>query len=316
MAQDTSATGNDTTFRSYTPKQAKEYAERRGGYPKRLMEELFALHRRTGGACGCILDLGCGPGNSTRDIAGYFDHAIGLDPGAEMIKTAQLIGGQSKQGPIRFIQGEAEFCDGIADGSVDLITAATSGHWFDMHKFWPTASRILKPHGTVAFLTIWRAFVPPHKTPNSAEIQRLLMELELETLGPYTKHGNRLLMGLYKDLEMPWSLFPKVSSFAQSSYRREIWNPDGVPNADGSYMCGERIMTLEEAEKAIATISAVTRWRETHPALAQTDQDCVKAAFAKIKHLLRSSVEQGKVEDGQEKIIMVGPTVLVTIKSQ
>ena len=305
MAQE-DATYSDKTFRNYSTSQVQEYARRRGGYPIRLIDEVIGTHVRLGGSLHSLLDLGCGPGSATRDLAKYFDHAGGLDPSAEMVKTAREIGGRSKSGPIDFVQGEAEICKDVPDNSVDLITAATSAHWFNMAEFWPTAARILKPNGTVAFFTIWRIYCHPDKTPHVEEIQRILIELEHVTLGPYQRPGNWSLMGMYPDLKMPWSISPPCSSFSESSYQRQVWNENGIPGDIGTYICGERELTLEEAENAIATISAVTRWREAHPDLAHTEHDCVMAAFAKIRDIL--------LPYGQEKVTMVGPSVLVTVK--
>ena len=115
---------HEQTFRGYTVDQAKEYATSRRGYPPRLVEEVIKAHTDTGGALGTVLDLGCGPGNSTRDLAVHFDHAIGLDPGASMVSAATQLGGDARNGPINFVQGEAEVCEGIPDQSVDLVSAA------------------------------------------------------------------------------------------------------------------------------------------------------------------------------------------------
>lgn len=297
---------SDTTFRSYTPAQVEEYARRRGGYPERLIDGIIELHTSTGGALGSLLDLGCGPGSATRNLAPHFDRAIGIDPSAEMVRTAVSLGGQTSLGPMQFLQGDAEDCAGVPDQSVDLITAATAAHWFDMDRFWPTAARILKPGGTVAVFTIWRIYVHPALTPHAEEIQKILFELEQGTLGPYQKPGNWSLMGLYEDLKMPWSLEPPCHAFPSRSYHRQVWNEHGLSELDGSYVCGERVMSLDETEKAIATISAVTRWREAHPDLANTENDCVIAAFNRIKKILDMN------SDG--KITMVGPSVLVTLK--
>lgn len=299
---------NDTTFRGYSTAQVQEYAQRRGGYPQKLMQDVISIHTQTGGALQCVLDLGCGPGNATRDLAPYFDKAIGIDPSIEMINTAQQVGGNAKDGPIAFMQDEAEACKDIADGSVDLITSATAAHWFDEKRFWPTAARILKPNGTVAFFTIWRIFVHPKKTPHTVEIQKMLFELEQgpEALGPYQKPGNWNLMGLYNDFLMPWGISPPCGAFPVSTYLRQVWNDNGVAGEDGSYVCGERAMTLEETENAIATISAVTRWREAHPQIAHTAEDCVVAAFTKIRQILGAQKT--------DQIVMVGPSVLVTVK--
>lgn len=311
MAQISASVGqhSDTTFRGYSSAQVQEYARRQGGYPKSLIDEIVTLHETTNGSFGCLLDLGCGPGNATRDLAMHFDYAIGLDPSAEMIVSAQSIGARAKKSTIAYMHGEAELCEDVADESVDLITAATSAHWFDMDRLWPTAARVLKPHGTVAIFTTWRIYVHPAKTPHAEQIQQILIELEQgdSGLGPYQRPGSWSLMGMYADLHMPWSISPPCSSFLEASYRRQVWNEHGLALDNSSYLCGEPEMTLEEAEQAISTISAATRWREAHPDLAHTDKDCIKAAFAEIRGIL------GATEN--DKITMVGPTVLVTVKN-
>lgn len=281
------AAHSDTTFRSYSTAQVKEYAQRRGGYPQRLIDEIIKIHAETRGSFESLLDIGCGPGSATRDLALHFDSATGIDPSAEMIKTASEIGGRAKESSIHFMQGEAELCKDVPDQSVDLITAATSGHWFDMDRFWPTAARVLKFGGTVAFFTIWRIYVHPDTTPRAEEIQRILVELEQKTLGPYQKPGNWSLMGLYHDLKMPWHIHSPCLSFEELSYQRQVWNQHGVQGNDGTYVSGEKVMSFDEVEKAIATISAVTRWREAHPDLARTESDCVKAAFSTIRRMLQ-----------------------------
>ena len=299
---------NDSTFRSYSSTQALEYAKRRGGYPEQLIKEIINLHTSTGGTFGTLLDLGCGPGSATRDVAAFFDHAIGIDPSGEMITAAKAVGGSSRQGPIKFIQGEAELCDGVPDGSVDLITAATSAHWFDMDAFWPAAARILRPGGTAVFFTIWRTWAHPVKMPRAEEVHEVFAELEQGEagLGPYQRPGNWSLMGLYKDLKMPWQLESPRSEFPREEYRRRVWNEDGRQSEYGSFLCGERWYSLDEFEKSIATISAATRWREAHPDIANTDKDVIKVAFKRIKDFLQPN--------GVEELCMVGPTVMVSMK--
>ena len=297
---------NDTTFRSYSPGQALEYAQSRGGYPQALIDEILNLHTQTGGSLDSLLDLGCGPGNATRALAAHFNHATGVDPSAEMIAAAKAVGGRSKSGTISFVQGEAETCAGIPDASIDLITAATSAHWFDMDSFWHTAARVLKPGGTVAIFTIWRTWCHPATTPRAGEVHAVLLELEQGTLGPFQREGNWSLMGLYRDLKMPWQLDQLCAEFAEEGYRRQVWNEDGRAGEDGTFFCGEEVRSLEDVERGIATISAVTRWREAHPEIANTEEDCVRAAFGRIGEILRL--------EGVRELVMVGPTVLVTLK--
>ena len=120
----------DPTFRSYDTDQAAAYALHRGTYAPRIIREVVSQHTRRGGACGTVLDVGCGTGNATRHLASYFDHAVGCDAGKEMIAQATEAGGRSKNGsPIVYEVVEAEQLDqlqGLAAGSVDLLTAAMS----------------------------------------------------------------------------------------------------------------------------------------------------------------------------------------------
>ncbi|KAJ8070037.1 hypothetical protein OCU04_000438 [Sclerotinia nivalis] len=118
----------DPTFRNYTSEQAKTYATHRPSYSSKLYETVIGHHEKTGGKLNVVLDLGCGPGNATRDIATYFEEAIGCDAGAAMIGTAREIGGKTRSGrDIRWIVGSGEEFAGleeVGEESVDLITVA------------------------------------------------------------------------------------------------------------------------------------------------------------------------------------------------
>lgn len=131
MATETSSKGPaDRTFRSYSSQQAAGYASARKQYPPALIKFLLDHHRATGGETGEVLDVGCGPGNATRDLAPHFDVAFGADPGEAMIQTATELGGTTATGaPIQYRVCSAEELDTIKEiehGSVDMITAATA----------------------------------------------------------------------------------------------------------------------------------------------------------------------------------------------
>ncbi|KAM0142673.1 hypothetical protein ACHAP3_001779 [Botrytis cinerea] len=152
---------SDPTFRNYTSKQAATYAAHRLSYPAKLYETVINHHEKTGGQFNRVLDLGCGPGNATRDIAGYFEEAIGCDAGEAMIGTAREMGGKTKSGKdIVWVIGSGEEFTGleeVGEGTLDLITVAMAVcgaesvvHWFDMDKFWAQVAKALKPGGTVS----------------------------------------------------------------------------------------------------------------------------------------------------------------------
>jgi trans-aconitate 3-methyltransferase len=128
------ATVRDPTFRSYSAQEAKLYAASRLSYSQNIYNKVLDHHIATRGKFGLLLDVGCGPGNATRDLALYFDRAIGADPGAQMIEAANALGGNTKSGnAIEFLVGPAEDISqfkGLEPGSVDLLTAAMAVGWW------------------------------------------------------------------------------------------------------------------------------------------------------------------------------------------
>lgn len=123
---------SDPTFSHYTNEQAQKYAKTRTSYQDQLYKIMIEYHVETEGQLDLLADVGCGPGNATRDLALYFNKAIGLDPGVEMINTAKQIGGITSNGTnIEYVICEAEdlsrgLRESCSSGNekVDLLTAA------------------------------------------------------------------------------------------------------------------------------------------------------------------------------------------------
>jgi ubiquinone/menaquinone biosynthesis C-methylase UbiE len=118
----------DPTFRSYSAEQAKAYAAHRLSYEPAIYDTILNHHSETGGHFELLLDVGCGPGNATRDVALSFDRAIGVDPGASMIDAARELGGKTKSGAqIEYEISAAEEIStvkGLEEGTVDLLISA------------------------------------------------------------------------------------------------------------------------------------------------------------------------------------------------
>jgi trans-aconitate 3-methyltransferase len=118
----------DPTFRSYSAEEAKLYAASRLSYSQSTYNKILDHHSATGGKFDLLLDVGCGPGNATRDLALSFDRTIGADPGEQMIEAANVLAGKTKSSKhIEFVVSPAEEISQIKDlapGSVDLLTAA------------------------------------------------------------------------------------------------------------------------------------------------------------------------------------------------
>jgi len=287
----------EKTFRSFTKDQGASYAEHRRGYNPNLYKIILDFHTSTGGELNTILDVGCGPGIAVRALAPQFAHAVGLDPSDGMITAARALEGTSSTSePIRYEIGAAETLGSelsppIQDSSVDLITAATAAHWFDMGRFWPQAARVLKPGGTVAFWTIGSTTMH-FSTPNAAAIRAAMDEIEERELKPFFEPGNLLTRSLYVGLPLPWTLAPPLADFDEASFFRKEWEPE---TSEEFYENGGLTVDLETMEKVLATASPVQRWRDAHPDAVGTDRDVIKMMSNECARLLHEAgVEKGK----------------------
>ena len=131
MSTNTAQSSEESTFRSYTPALAKAYAAGRESYDENLFKVILDKHTSTGGAMQVLLDVGCGPGNSTRPLAKHFASAFGIDPSPEMVNTAKNLSTKFPQETasgesITFSVGKAEDMDGPfrqPGYGVDLLTS-------------------------------------------------------------------------------------------------------------------------------------------------------------------------------------------------
>ncbi|KIW01194.1 uncharacterized protein PV09_07243 [Verruconis gallopava] len=274
--------GKETTFRNFTAEQAKEYNASRGHqYPTRLYEHILAYHKAKSGQFKLALDVGCGPGNATRDLCVYFDRIIGLDGSPGMINTARdLIPAELKE-KLSFENIPSEQLHetpGVEEGSVDMVTVATAAHWFDLPKFYASALKVLRPGGTIAIWAPGRPVLKP-ETAHAAEINALVEEFNTQ-LDPYRQAGGHLARDMYAHLPLPWSVDPPVEGYDKASFERTVFS-----DAHGNSL-GHAKFTLGQAERMYGSGSPIVRWREQHPDLAGTDEDIVKILFKKIRQLM------------------------------
>lgn len=288
----------DPTFLAYSAAQAAAYAKSRMAYPRRLYDSILEYHGAGATAkLGTLLDVGCGPGNSTREFAPRFHKAVAIDGSAAMIEEARRLSTL----PIRFECKTGEQCaDVVDDESVDVLTSAMAAHWLDMDAFWPAAARVLKPGGTVAIWSVYAMKCHP-STPNAAQIEAVLEDLDSRVLLAYQQPGNKLVMNGYRDLELPWTIAKPVQAFDKSSFQRKEWDKD----EDGDFFGGQRTSSLDEVAAALSTTSAVTRWREANAGSGA--EDCVEAAVAKIRRLLGPQ---------HDHITWGGPTTMLLLKKK
>lgn len=306
----------DPTFQTYTTSQAQAYNSGRGSYTTTLYSTVLAHHRSTGGTMDLLLDVGCGPGNSTRPLAASFARAIGIDGGAAMINVAREAEAQVADRPaISYECLSAERCDQVTLdgdpqlGKVDLLTSAMAAHWFDMAEFWPRAATLLRPGGTVALWNVASLYAHP-ATPGYETVQRALFKLERETLRPYMLNATLLAAEGYRGLAMPWDV--TSANGGDLGFERESivfldWNRNGeVREGEAGFFGQEASTTLDELEASLGTASSVTRWRDAHPELVGTEKDCVRETMAVIRQAM----------GGEQNIVTGGATSLVMLKKR
>ncbi|KAF2727724.1 S-adenosyl-L-methionine-dependent methyltransferase [Polyplosphaeria fusca] len=289
----------DKTFRIYDAKQGQNYHEVRRNYHSTVYQSILDHHEATGGQFGTILDVGCGPGTATRSLAPHFTTAIGIDPGEGMISTARSLGGTtSTEASIRFDTSSAETLGSellppVEESSVDLISAATCAHWFDMPDFWRQAAKTLKPGGTVA---IWASSsLRTHPSmPNAAKLQAAIDSHE-ELLKDYYVPANLLTRDLYRELPLPWTMNGPLEQFDEQSFARLEWGTGDEARPSDEFFAGPQGGTLDMLEKVLGTGSPVVAWRKANPSLVATEKDPVNLIIQRLRDALHEvGIEPGK----------------------
>lgn len=127
-----------------------DYARHRPAYPEECLD--FLAERGGLNPETVVADIGAGTGIFSAQLLERCAQVIAVEPNDEMREKARTMLGFQER--LTLLGGSAE-ATGIADGCVNLVTAAQSFHWFDTERFADECGRILKPGGRVAL--IWNS---------------------------------------------------------------------------------------------------------------------------------------------------------------
>ena len=116
----------------------EEYERARPGYP------LAAIEWAVGSDPSFVVDLGCGPGKLTTQLARLGHRVVGIDPSVRMLRTVAA-------NNLAATCGTAEAIP-LKDGCADVITAAQAFHWFEHERAVPEMRRVLRRGGRVGLL--------------------------------------------------------------------------------------------------------------------------------------------------------------------
>jgi len=162
------------------------YARYRPDYPDALAKFLAGIAPET----RLALDVGCGSGQFTRQLAEHFAAVVGADPSADQLAHA------APHPRVRYVQGPAEQLD-LPDKSASLITAAQAAHWFDLPRFYAEARRIAAPGGVLALVTYGVAGFEPAL---EARFQRFYRD----EIGPFWPPERKLVDEGYASVDFPF----------------------------------------------------------------------------------------------------------------
>ncbi len=123
------------------------YVAHRPGYPDALLDSLLET---TGiGAGAFVADIGAGSGIFTRRLLARGLQVFAVEPNADMRGAAEAALGDEPG--FTSVAGRAE-STGLADASVELVTAAQAFHWFANDAARVEFGRILEPGGRLALI--------------------------------------------------------------------------------------------------------------------------------------------------------------------
>lgn len=184
----------------YSP-YAKQYAKSRPGYPEELFKYLASLIDNHNVAWDCAT----GSGQAALSLVKYFDKVIATDVSREQIKNAV----QHSRIEFRVCPSENS---GISDNSVNLITAASAVHWFNLPEFYREAKRVMAAEGVIAVWTYHVGYIEP-------PFNDLFLRFYRDILSPYFSEGARLVDNRYADIVLPGKQIESKNLFVSVKWK-------------------------------------------------------------------------------------------------
>lgn len=125
-------------------KLVSNYNSTRPNYPSKVIKFVLTEIKKSN---PLILDLGCGTGIGTRQLASLAATVIGCDIDSDMLNVAVRSAGKN----VSYIKGDAEKIP-FADKTFDAVTIFNAFHWFTTKKALDEIKRVLRPKGTLCVI--------------------------------------------------------------------------------------------------------------------------------------------------------------------
>lgn len=181
---------------------ASRYKQLRPEYPQKFYDFIFKHFTQKP---QLAVDVGCGTGQATVEIAKRAGEVIGMDHSKRMVDYANSAN-KAKNLSFR-IGDDRDFGEGFAPESVDLVTVAEAAHYFDLDNFYKAAHTILKPNG---LLIIWG--YRNDVIQGQPEATKIVAKYSYDPayLGTYYDEGLKKFDKFYEDYKIPDDLFRDV----------------------------------------------------------------------------------------------------------
>ena len=215
-----------------------------------------------------LLDVGCGPGSITLDIAKVVapGEVVGVDTAAVQIERARSLATEMGVPNVRFEQGDA-YALPFPDGSFDLVNAnALLQHLSDPVRALREFRRVLRPGGRAAVSDPdWSTWIIEPATPTLDLLRSLRIQVYAHNGGDagYARHQRRLLI---------------EAGFAHAECSpgvRAFGTPDGTREHARIFLEQLRLFQptivetgLADASTLAAVAEALTEWSERPDAVA------------------------------------------------
>ena len=183
-------------FQDHFSGHAEDYAAARPTYPRELFQWLADECRHH----DLVWDVGCGNGQASLALTHWFSRVHGSDPSPEQIAAAPA------NPRITWRVEAAEHCT-LRSGTVDLVTAAQSFHWFNQARFCAEAARVLRPGGLVAVWCYGQSRV-------DLAVDAVFHELYETRLGAYWPPERRHVENGYRALPFPFEVITDAPHFS------------------------------------------------------------------------------------------------------
>ncbi|XP_051852434.1 uncharacterized protein LOC127561187 [Antechinus flavipes] len=176
------------------------YQKHRFPPPEELLRIIFSyLEEKKGKPYDLAVDVGCGSGQSTQVLVPHFARVLGTDISEAQVQQAKQAHSSSQ---VSFCVCPAETLP-VEDGSVDLLTAFTAAHWFDLEPFMSELARVLKPGGCMSLSSY-----SPRMGIRYGACSEALTRIFQETQAVLNKYANEKLQVLLSEYQEIFDLVP------------------------------------------------------------------------------------------------------------